>query len=296
MELEVLDLDEPLGFQGALEDVTCVVRAQHVDRLLNAHDLLGAEALALRPLVRLGGAGSLRVRDVGLVAGVLVLEVLLLLGALGLGLAAGAVLASLRAQRRLGGAKRFLLRLEELLRVIRGLRLGVDGLLLVVLEGLEHLREDVLDLPAPRRVFHLEGGILVELLPIRIRNVRLECPQERFHVALREEPLAEIHRLRQRRLHRDERTLNRRSGRHHVNGFLKSRDGLRHLVHGSNVVRVLLVRIAVSSEMDAFNCLISSSRSVRSDVNSMRPESRSAMYWPSSAILAVFLSMDANLL
>jgi hypothetical protein len=75
--LDLLDLEEALGFQGALEDVARVVRAQDVDRLLDAGDLLGADALALVPLAGLVRAGGLRVRDVALVAGVLFLEVLL---------------------------------------------------------------------------------------------------------------------------------------------------------------------------------------------------------------------------
>ena len=52
--------------------------------------------------------------------------------------------------------------------------------------------------------------------------------------------------------------------------------------------------MSFSSAMDFFSSLISSSRSVRSDVSSMRPESRSSMYCASSAILAVFLSIDAD--
>merc|ERR1719197_2009707 len=127
--LDLLGLDEALGFQGALEDVASVVRAQNVDRLLDARNLLSANPLALIPLARLVGASSLRIRDVALVARVLVFEVLLLLRALGARLPACAVLAGLRPQRRLGGAERLVLRLEQLLRVVGGLRLGVDGLL-----------------------------------------------------------------------------------------------------------------------------------------------------------------------
>merc|ERR1719265_887555 len=207
------------------------------DAVRDGRDLARAEALALRPLVSLGLARRLGVREEGLVAGVLRLEVGLLRLRLGEALGTSAVLAGLVEKRLLRRAELRVLGRHQV-RVVRGRRLlSRHRLGAVVRERLEHVREDVLDLAGARRVVLLERRLAVELLPVDLRHV--ERLRQAVNVALREEALADIHRVLQ--LTRDLGEAHRSTRSHDAHGLREGRDRLVHLVLGSEVVLVLLL-------------------------------------------------------
>merc|ERR1719183_507141 len=124
---------------------------------------------------------------------VLGLEVLLLLLARRERFPAGALLAGLVQQRLLRLRELVLLGGHERIEVRLRLVLSLGRRKEVVLEGLEHILEDVLDAARPRLVLLLESRLPVQLLPVRGRHI--EDFVELAHVVLREEAPADLEHL-----------------------------------------------------------------------------------------------------
>merc|ERR1719265_880340 len=233
--------EKALRIEGLLERVAGVVRTQDTNGLLDAGDLLGAEALALGPLLGALLARRLRVRDVPGIPLVLGRQVLQLLLARRQSLGARALLPGLVEQRLLGGGELILLRAHERIEVRGGLLLGSDSLVQVVGESVAHVSQDLLNAARARLVLLLERRRAVQFLPVHVGYV--QDLVEIGHVVLRQEALTNRHDLLELLRHGAEDALLvvLRGLREHVDGLVQRRKRLVHLVFSRKVVLVLLV-------------------------------------------------------